>query len=148
MRVGIGASISYTLCMGDGQSQESGSAAGDKKPLFVACTSSDGVVFAKLVGPSIGSREAPIIATAVLDACESPENPARAVVLDFKDVAFMNSTGLGMCVEIQSAAAHHGGKTILYRLSEQLLSILKMTRMDQLYTIAADSKQLEKALQR
>ncbi len=114
--------------------------------IFVQCKRSGGALIAKLLGPSIGQREAPIISKTVLAELEQEAEPPRAVVLDFRRITFINSMGLGMCIEVRNAMHQRGGKTILYCPSEQIMSVLKMTKMDRLYTIVDDEERLRKTL--
>ena len=115
--------------------------------LFGKLTSADGIVTVGIVGPNFSEREAGIITSMVQEALDAPE-PTRAIVLDFDDVQFMNSSGIGGCVDMHSRAKHAGATTILYRLGDEIESIIKMTRLDKIFTIAGDEKKLEKALKK
>jgi anti-anti-sigma factor len=113
--------------------------------LFVKCTHRGDVLHAKLAGPAVGQRETPIISQALgLEIDGAAE--LRALVLDFSDVTFLNSMGLGMCIELRGRMQARKGRTILYGLSEQLLQTIKLTKMDRLFILADTTAALEKAL--
>ena len=62
--------------------------------LFAHIDDTTGVLTARLVGPAFGEREGEV----VYSMLESATNPGhRALVLDFTDVNFVNSAGLGAC---------------------------------------------------
>ena len=66
--------------------------------LFADLALDNEVLTAHMVGPSVGGREAPIISRMVQDRINEVGNGLRYVVLDFSDVTFINSAGLGACV--------------------------------------------------
>ena len=106
-----------------------------------------GVVVARLVGPSFGAHEAPIISSAVLERMKA-EQPLRHVVLDMSDITFMNRRGLGACVEIRNAAAAAGAKAALLSVHDEIRGVLKLTKLDKLFKIVDDRKGLEKLLKK
>ncbi|HRP62281.1 MAG TPA: STAS domain-containing protein [Phycisphaerales bacterium] len=118
--------------------------------LFAKCLLRDGVLMAKLITPSIGQRESPIITQLIATELEAAgtANPPRALVLDFSQVTFLNSMGLGMCIDLRNRMAVIKGRVILYGVNTQLLETLKLTKMDRLFTIVDDVKKLEAAVAR
>ena len=59
----------------------------------------------------------------------------RAVVLDLSDVAFVDSSGLGMLVRLHSSARAAGGGLRLCALSPTLRQVLQFTNLHQLFEI-------------
>ncbi|TVQ55127.1 MAG: anti-sigma factor antagonist [Phycisphaerales bacterium] len=122
------------------------SATGTGESVFARSKFAEGVLMVKLVGPSIGQREGPIIAQTIRDDLQKLPAPPRVTVLHFGDVTFLNSTGLGMCIELHNEFKQRKIRLILYRIAPEILSVLKMTKMDRLFTIIDDPKKLEKEL--
>jgi anti-anti-sigma factor len=109
-----------------------------------------GALFVRLVGPSIGQRETPIIQQMVAPAIDGFGPTLKHVVLDLGAITFMNSTGLGMLVDFRARTAKvaGGAKVILLGVNAELLSLLKMVKFDRLFTIAKDAEALSKAMGR
>ena len=56
---------------------------------------------------------------------------ARAVVLNFSDLAYMNSGGIGLLVTLLVRANRHSQKLMAYGLSEHYQQIFELTRLDE-----------------
>ncbi len=106
------------------------------------------VVTARLVGPNIGQREGPIVAQMIESELQSASGSIRHVVLDFSDVTYINSAGLGSCVTMRNQAKAEGAQVVLFGLRDDLRAVFKMTRMDKIFTIADDVKRLAKAVKK
>ena len=107
-----------------------------------------GALFVRLVGPSIGQRETPIIQQMVAPAITEFGPTLKHLVLDLGAITFMNSTGLGMLVEFRTRATKAGAKVILLGVNTDLLNLLKMVKFDRLFMIAKDAEELSKAMGR
>lgn len=128
------------------------------KNLFADITAKPGMgaLFVRLVGPSIGQREAPIIQQMVAPAITDFGAALKYLVLDLSAITFMNSTGLGMLVEFRTRAAKIGGgqpgsggaKVILMGINAELLSVLKIVKFDRLFTFVNSAEELSKAMAR
>jgi anti-anti-sigma factor len=114
--------------------------------LFAAVTQPPGAVRVKLVGPSIGQREAPIITDIVVPVLtEAARSPGwRWLVLDLSAVTFMNSMGLGMCIDFRNRAHKSGAKSAIVGMSPDLASLFRMVRVDRLFSMAKDEEELAK----
>jgi anti-anti-sigma factor len=115
-----------------------------KQSLFAQLDSKGGVLTAKLIGPSIGQREVPIITEMVGPAIDKAPLGFRWLVLDLSQITFMNSMALGMCIDFRNRANKAGGKTILYAMNDQMTALFKMVKVDRLYTLVKDAAQLAK----
>ena len=116
--------------------------------LFAEVTRMPGVVGAlriRLIGPNLGEREVQIITEMVRTEIEK-FGALKHLVLDFSSISFMNSTALGMCIDFRNRAAKAGGKTALSGLNQQLLDLLKMVKVDKLYTIIRNESELKSLL--
>ncbi len=102
-----------------------------------------GVLTAKLTGPSVGQREGEVVAGMIQARLEGPD-AVNAIVLDFTDISFINSAGLGSCITVRNDAKPRGAEVVLYGMHASIRDIFTMTRLDKLFQIAEDEKRLEK----
>lgn len=58
-----------------------------------------------------------------------------AVVFDFSDCKFIDSTGLGLLVSANKRCAESGTEIYLCSLQVNVANVIKMTRLDQVFTI-------------
>ena len=65
------------------------------------------------------------------------ESPAQTVEIDLSGVPYMDSTGLGMLLEIQRVVKETKGRLRLLRPSEQVMRALKVMALDQVFEIEA-----------
>ena len=112
----------------------------------ITANRANGTLYARLIGPSIGQRETPILKDMLLQAIDGFGAGLRNVVLDITAITFMNSGGLGMLVECRTRAATHKAKIILFGASAQLKDLLKMVKFDRLFVMAGNADELSKAL--
>jgi anti-anti-sigma factor len=119
----------------------------EDRALFVRCTVSNSHVIARIVTPSIGQRESPIITNQVSATLNEVGSELRSLVIDFTEVGYINSMGIGMCIELRNRANAHGAKqVVLYHLQPDILHVLKMTRIDKVFTVIDKEAKLEKLL--
>lgn len=104
------------------------------------------MVNARLVGPSIGQREVPIITDLVSAAIADKGAGLEFLVLDLSQVTFMNSMALGMCVDLRNRATKAGGKAkvIIMGMNAELTNLFKMVKFDKLFAIVKDGAELKK----
>jgi len=106
-----------------------------RKSLFVDVTYQNGTMSACLVGPRIGEREATVVANAInakLNECGSKVN---TLVLDFSEVQFVSSLGLGMCIDVRNTAEQCKANTAIVGLTQHLTELFEMMRLDRLFAI-------------
>ena len=106
----------------------------------------NGTLYARLIGPSIGQRETPILKDMLTQAVDGFGAGLKNVVLDITAITFMNSGGLGMLVECRSRAATHKAKVVLFGSNAQLKELLKMVKFDKLFPMAGNADELSKIL--
>ncbi len=56
---------------------------------------------------------------------------ARAIILDFEDLEYMNSSGIGLLVTLLIRINREKQKLLTYGLSEHYRSIFQITRLDE-----------------
>ena len=65
-------------------------------------------------------------------------NGAKAVVLDFTRLEYMNSGGIGLLVTVLVRAQRAGGRLVATGLSEHYRQIFELTRLDEAIEIKDD----------
>jgi anti-anti-sigma factor len=114
--------------------------------VFAHTTFTNGVLAVKLAGPSVGQREVPIITDQVTAAIAPYAAAVRWLVLDMSDVTFINSMGLGMCIDFRNRVTKSGAKAALVGMNQQLLDLFKMVKVDRLFTILKDGKDMARTI--
>ena len=107
-----------------------------RRSLFVETTFSGGIVYATLIGPRIGEREAAIIANSVNGKLREYGSKVKSLVLDFSEVQFISSLGLGMCIDVRNTAEQNNAGTSIVNLTSHLQELFEMMRLDRLFTIS------------
>jgi anti-sigma B factor antagonist len=68
---------------------------------------------------------------AVLMSAYEETGDAKAVVLNFSDLAYMNSGGIGLLVTLLVRANRHDQRLLAYGLSDHYAQIFELTRLDE-----------------
>jgi len=103
-----------------------------------------GALIVKLIGPQIGQREVPIITDLVKAALDKHGSTLKFLVLDFSSITFMNSMGLGMCIDFRNRANKAGAKAVIMGTNKELNDLFRMVKLDKLYTFVKDTTELSK----
>lgn len=117
--------------------------------LFADITSRPGAgaLFIRLIGPSIGAREAPIVQGMTGPAIDGFGSTLKNVIVDLTAITYMNSAALGMLVDCRTRALKiNKAKTILLNPSADILAVLKMVKFDKMFAIAQNADELSKAM--
>lgn len=70
--------------------------------------------------------------SALMDAYqEASQNGVKAIVLNFSDLAYMNSSGIGLLVTLLIRAQRQGQSLLAYGLSEHYQQIFELTRLNE-----------------
>jgi anti-anti-sigma factor len=113
---------------------------------FVRTAQRDGALWIEFITEKIGERETHIIAPVISEAIEHAPADTKAVVLDMRAITFLNSVGLGMCIDARNRSNARKTKIIMHGLNDELLALLKITRLDKVFVITNDDKSLAKAV--
>jgi len=116
------------------------------QPQFVCTSCRNGVLIVELAGPSIGTREAPIIAQEVTIELDANVDSIRMLLLDFTNVTILSSVGLEMCINLRNKAHAAGAATVLCGVNAQLDELMQMMKTDRLWQVVHDSDELSRAL--
>lgn len=77
--------------------------------------------------------------TGLMDAYQRvSEGGVRAILLDFSDLAYMNSGGIGLLVTLLVRVQRAGQRLLATGLSEHYRQILSLTRLDEAIDIHPD----------
>ncbi len=87
----------------------------------------------RIHGDITGASEAPL-----MDAYAAIPASVRSVVLDFGDLEYMNSGGIGLLVTLLVRAQRAGQRLLAIGLSEHYREILALTRLDEAIGIHDD----------
>ncbi|MFK7759493.1 MAG: STAS domain-containing protein [Phycisphaerales bacterium] len=72
-------------------------------------------------------------------------NERNRIAMDYTEVDFVASAGLGAMITMYRAVNEAGGKCVVTGLNENVMGVLKLTKLDKLFTI---EKTLAKAQKR
>ena len=100
---------------------------------------------ARLNAVSIGPREAALIATEVSRMLTS-STKGKCLVIDLSRTNSLSSMGLGLCVDLRNRAVDAGLRPVLAGMNIQLTDLVRMMRVDRLFTITSSSNDLERLL--
>jgi len=70
----------------------------------------------------------------------------RRIIIDLKDVEWMNSSGLGILIGAITTLRNNNGSLILVNISERIENLLKITKLHNLFTIYPDVETAVKSL--
>lgn len=67
------------------------------------------------------------------------------IVLNFKDVSYVDSSGLATLVEILKGLRFYGGRLKLTNLSTKVRNLFEITKLEKLFDIASEEEEAVKA---
>ena len=105
-----------------------------------------GTLFVRLIGPSIGQRETPIIQQMVTSAITDMGAALKHLVLDMSSITYMNSMALGMCIDFRNRAAAVKADVIITGMSAEMLYLFQMVKFDRLFKVVKTTEELSKAI--
>ncbi len=95
-----------------------------------------GIVYAEVKCEAVTDRESKFVLEEIAQASDA--SGSARVVLDMEQVGVLASAGIGMLVQAHKRLTGLGGGFAIYNLSEDIAQLMKLTRMDKLFTIADD----------
>ncbi len=118
----------------------------DRPSIPIALAPQGGHLRVTVTAPTVGQREAPLIATAIGEALKTHEGKGKYFVLDLSSVNVLSSLGLGMCVDVRHRALERGMKPVLYGMPQHLVELLRMMKVDRLFTVVHAAPDLDRLL--
>ena len=85
-------------------------------------------IVARIVGPVIESNRAEVILDVIGRTIKDAGSGLRFLVLDFDDVTFINSSGIGACMQVASWAKANGTVPVLFRPCEEVVEFRRRTK--------------------
>jgi anti-sigma B factor antagonist len=70
------------------------------------------------------------------DVLKLLESGSRKFLIDFRDTAYIDSSGLGVLVSLSKKIREKGGELRLSNLNEDLRTLFELTKLDTLFHIA------------
>ena len=99
----------------------------------VDATTVNGVVTARIIGPAVEEHRGTAIVETVGRAIDEAAESVRALVLDFGNVAFINSSGIACCIQLCNGLKAKGIRTIVYRPSDRVREIFRQLKLEKLF---------------
>lgn len=78
---------------------------------------------------------------------ETLERGAKVILVDFSEVTFMDSSGLGTLVFSLKTVRAAGAQFFLCSINDQIKMLFELTSMDRVFNIVSDRAELERNLQ-
>ncbi len=103
-------------------------------------------LYVKLKTSQVGQRESPIISLEVDPYLKAAGKDLKFFIIDLQSVTFMSSMGVGVCIALRNKALAAGGKSILFGCAPELLKLLVMMKIDQMFKFAKDQAELDAQL--
>lgn len=110
---------------------------------FVESRSVGAVALARITCSSVGLREAEIVETALKEIAGAAKG---RLIVDMTEVKVLGSMGLGVLVNLTRLCRASGGRLALFGIENNLLDLIKLTRLDTFLYIARDEPAALKAL--
>lgn len=77
---------------------------------------------------------------------ECLEGGAQIVLLDLKDVTFIDSSGLGSLVSALKTVRSSGAKMLICSISDQVRILFELTSMDRVFKVYANREEFDKEI--
>jgi len=74
------------------------------------------------------------------------ENNTKFILIDFREVTFMDSSGLGALVLCLKTVRTAGGKLFICSINDQIRMLLELTSMDRVFEIFSCREELEQKI--
>ncbi|MEY3025227.1 MAG: hypothetical protein RLZZ238_124 [Planctomycetota bacterium] len=117
-----------------------------KKSTHIELEFTGKLLYVRFIGPQVGQREVPIISQEVEAYLRTVTKDLKHFIIDMGTVTFMSSMGVGICIAFRNRVHAVGAMPIMYRPSAEMLKLLAMMKIDQMYKIAKDQAELDKLL--
>ncbi len=112
----------------------------------VDATTVNGVVTARIIGPAVEAHRGKAIVETVGRAIDEAAESVRVLVLDFGSVTFINSSGIGCCIQLCNSLKEKGIRMIAYRPNEKLIEIFREMKLARMFEVVETPSGLAAAL--
>lgn len=69
------------------------------------------------------------------------EHQAPKVLIDFKNVSYIDSSGLATFVELFQRMKRYGGKLVLFNMNASVRSVFEISKLDTIFQLAGTEKE-------
>ena len=111
--------------------------------LFVKADYEQGVLHTLIKCEKVGERENEIILADLLPAVEAS---GWRLVIDVGQIELLASAGIGGFVTLHQRCKQGGGGMAVYNVSDELMGLMKLTRLNKLFKIAKNREAAYKAV--
>jgi anti-anti-sigma factor len=94
-------------------------------------------VLAKILIEKVSDYESTVLCN---ELNQVGEGARWRMVLDMSRVQLLTSAGIRVLITMHTAAAKNKGKFIIAGMSDELMELIKMTRLDKMFSMVKDSK--------
>jgi anti-sigma B factor antagonist len=91
-----------------------------------------GIGIIDVQGNLVGGEETVVFQQAIIDLLNQQ---CRKLVVDFKDVNFINSTGLGALISAHTSAVRRGSQLLLCNINNSVSSLLVITGLNRILNV-------------
>ena len=112
---------------------------------LVEITHPGGHLVARVLAPSVGQSEAPLLRDAVVSRYGEVA-AGKALVIDLSQVSLVSSLGLGTIVDLRNTAEKAGLRPCVFGLNRHLLELFQLMRIERLFTILRSQQDLDRQL--
>ena len=109
---------------------------------FVEFTHPGGHLLAKVVVPSIGQNEAPVIREQIVSRLGEAAR-GKSLIIDLSQVSLVSSLGLGTFVDLRNNAEKAGLRPVVYGLNRHLLDLFRLMKIERLFTMLKSPNELD-----
>jgi anti-anti-sigma factor len=109
---------------------------------FVEFTHPGGHLLAKVVVPSVGQNEAPVIREQIVSRLGEAAK-GKSLIIDLSQVSLVSSLGLGTFVDLRNNAEKAGLRPVVYGLNRHLLDLFRLMKIERLFTMLRSPTELD-----
>ena len=80
------------------------------------------------------------------EIAEAVQGGSEVIIVDFKDVTFMDSSGLGALVLSLKTVRSAGAKLFICSINDQIKMLFELTNMDRVFEIFNNREELEQKI--
>ncbi len=109
----------------------------------ISVSEEQGVTIISLSGKIMGGPEAGQVNEAIHNLLDEDK---KKLIIDLRNVEWMNSSGLGILIGVITTLKNNGGKLALTHVSERIKNLLKITKLADVFPHYPDTESALNAL--
>ena len=96
-----------------------------------------------LSGELIDKNQATPVLNAVDELVEAGNNK---LIIDIKELKYMNSSGLNVLIQLLTKTRNNGGESVIYSVNKKITELLIITKLNTLFKVAETKEEAIKML--